>query len=270
MMRATGHRLAEDERADRWIDPEAETSIDVYVVDLDVDDSECGRFDDLIDRPERERVARFRFERDRQRYIRRRGMLRLLLARYLDCAPAKIEFLCNAFGKPFVVDQGNIRFNLAHSRGLALYAIARGREVGCDIEWRIPQLASPTVAAQFFSHVERRVLWSLPRNCWEEGFFNCWTRKEAFLKARGDGLLGSLDGFDVSLAPGEPASLLRGCDGWSVRSFEPLPRCHAAIVAEGTSFRLDVQSVGELRRAAKRAVRIRSAVEGCHAASCNG
>ena len=95
---------------------------------------------------------------------------------------------------------------------------------------------------RFFSAYEVGAWRDLDPTTRLEGFFNCWTRKEAYLKARGFGLSVSLDSFDVSLAPGVPAALLRGCDGWSVQSFSPAAGFEAAVVAEATDWRLNFQS----------------------------
>ena len=214
-------------------------AIDVYWFDLDhASVADCYA---LLDAAERARAARFRFERDRRRYVVRRGRLRTLLAGYLDHEPADVALTVDRFGKPALAT-GALRFNLSHSHGLALYAIAFGIEVGCDLERRDPRLAGADVAARFFSPGEVRALRALAPARRTEGFFNCWTRKEAYVKARGCGLSLPLDGFDVSLAPGEPAALLRGCDGWSVAAFAPAPDYHAAVVAAGSDWRLVLRS----------------------------
>ena len=203
------------------------SAVDIYWTDLDRESSTLPWFLGTLSHDERERAARYRWERDRRRYIVRRGVLRELLSLYLHCPPAAIRLSSNPFGKP-EIEAAALRFNLSHSQDVALYVIASGLEVGCDIEWRDPQLASPGIAEQFFSQREIAAMQVLGPARWAEGFFNCWTRKEAYLKARGCGLSIRLDSFDVSLTPGEPAALLRGCDGWSVQSFEPLPGCQAA------------------------------------------
>jgi 4'-phosphopantetheinyl transferase len=222
-------------------------AIDVYTFRMDEHTRELDRFAETMSSDERDRAERFRTDRDRRRYIVRRGILRELLAHYLDCPPARVRFSCNEHGKPSVVD-GNLRFNLAHSHGLVLFAIGRGREIGCDIEWRDCRFVAGLVPERFFSPLEVRTLRALAPARQTEGFFNCWTRKEAYVKALGVGLSCQLRGFDVSLAPDEPATLLNGCDGWSVQSFEPAPRYQAAIVAQGAGWRLNLRrNVGRLR-----------------------
>jgi 4'-phosphopantetheinyl transferase len=174
------------------------------------------------------RAARFHFSTDANRYIVRRGTLRELLAARLGCRPREVPLTCNGFGKPRIRCSG-LQFNLSHSGGFALYVFARDSDVGCDIEWRRADLARPEVAERFFSDRELQLLRVVPPNRWVEAFFNCWTRKEAFIKALGFGVSYSLKAFDVSLTPGEPAALLRGPLGWSLRSFEPREGLQAAL-----------------------------------------
>ena len=229
----------------RWprSDPVAGSTVDLYWAALDEDGADLARFAGTLADDERCRARRFRLERDRRRYIVRRAILRELLSRYLGIAPARVRLRTGPFGKPCVAE-GDLRFSLSHSQGLALYAVARGLEVGCDLEFRDPRLACGRVAERFFSPPELRVLRSLPAERWAEGFFNCWTRKEAYVKARGLGLSLPLDSFAVTLAPGEPAALLHGCDGWSVRALEPAPLYHAAVVARGDDWSLNIHGPG--------------------------
>jgi 4'-phosphopantetheinyl transferase len=217
-----------------------DSAIDVYTFRMDEHIDDVTLFLAMLSRDERDRAQRFRTERDRRRYIVRRGLLRELLSPYLDRPPERIRFACSPEGKPRLTG-GNLRFNLSHSHGLVVYAVARGREVGCDIEWRDCRFVAGLVPEKFFSPLEMRMLRELAAEKRTEGFFNCWTRKEAYIKARGVGASFSLRNFDVSLAPDEPAALLNGCDGWSVQSFEPAPRYQAAIVAEGTGWRLNLR-----------------------------
>jgi 4'-phosphopantetheinyl transferase len=214
-------------------------TLDVYWTELDGERAAFDRFAGVLSEAERARAARFHFERDRRRYVVRRGTLRALLSRRLGCAAAAIRLSCNPFGKPFV-DGSTVKFNVSHSHRMALYVIAHGLEVGCDIEWRDPGYACEPIAERFFSPGEL-CRWRSVAPAWRtEAFFNGWTRKEAYLKARGHGLSVALDSFEVSLVPGEPACLLRGCAGWSVQSFEPVPGYQAAVVAEGASWRLNL------------------------------
>lgn len=210
--------------------------IDISWHDLDVEAGRAAQHWTQLGGEERVRAAAFHSARDRWRYVARHGLLRRLLALRLGCAPDRLRFVVNEFGKPTLAG-GDLHFSLSHSRGLALIAIAEG-EVGCDIEKRDPAFACAATAAQFFAPAERQRLASLRPGDYCEGFFNGWTRKEAFLKALGCGLSRPLDSFEVSLAPGEPAQLLAGCDGWSVQSFAPRPLFHAAVVARGSDWQL--------------------------------
>ena len=213
--------------------------IDVCWHDLD---AEAGRtpyhWENLSD-AERIRAGAFHSLRERQRYIARHSLLRAALSPYLGAAPEAIRFVVDRHGKPAIADS-IVGFNLSHSRGIALVAIAPGLPVGCDIERRDPAFACAATAERFFAAGERRRLAALPEISYSEAFYDCWTRKEAFLKALGCGLTRPLDSFEVSLAPGEPARLLAGCEGWSVASFRPLPLYHAAIVAPGDDWRLNL------------------------------
>lgn len=213
--------------------------VDVHWIDLDATTPDLGHWHDMLDSEERAQALRFRFDRDRRRYIVRHGWLRELLSRRLERSPRELRFSRNRFGKPSLPGR-NPRFNLSRSAGKALCVIAPGLELGCDLELRNPELATNAVAERFFSPREQIWLSSLPVDRWVEGFFNCWTRKEAYLKARGLGLSYPLDAFDVSLSPEEPSRLMRGCEGWSVQSFEPAPGFAAAVVAEGFDWALSL------------------------------
>jgi len=158
------------------------------------------------------RAQRFRFDRDRNRYIVGRGLLRTLLGRYAGREPAELRFDYGAFDKPALRGAGP-QFNVSHSGALALFAFSADTEVGVDVELDDGDFAKERIAERFFSKAEVHVLRSLPELVQPHAFLACWTRKEAFIKARGDGLSLALDSFDVSLAPDAPAALLR--TAWS-------------------------------------------------------
>jgi len=196
---------------------------------------------------ERERAERFHFQKDRERFIVTRGLLRAILSRYLDVEPGQLRFGYSPYGKPALLRESGgemLRFNLSHSHGLALYAVTRGRAVGIDLEYVRADLANERIAEQFFSPREVAALRALPAGVRAEAFFNCWTRKEAYVKARGEGLSLPLNQFDVSLAPGEPAALVstRGdpleAFRWSLQALFPGPGYVAALAVEGHSWRL--------------------------------
>ena len=206
-------------------------SVEMRLAILDVDSAERQNYEAMLLPEELARAAQFHLANDAERYIVRRGKLRELLAARLGVEPRAVPLNCNSFGKPSVKGS-DLRFNLSHSGGVALYVFTREAEIGCDIEWRRAELARERVAERFFSSRELASLRAVPRSRWVEAFFNCWTRKEAFIKALGFGVSYPLSAFDVSLAPGEPAALLRGPLGWLLRSFEPLEGLQAAIAVK--------------------------------------
>jgi 4'-phosphopantetheinyl transferase len=168
---------------------------------------------ELLSADERRRAARFRFDRDRSRYIVGRGQLRVLLGRYLGLGPGEVRFGYGRFEKPHLAHPGPA-FNLSHSGSIVMYALRDEGEIGIDVELDDADFAKERIAERFFSPAEVRALRSLPEHQQAHAFLTCWTRKEAFIKARGDGLSLALDSFDVSLTPGAPAELLR--TAWSI------------------------------------------------------
>jgi 4'-phosphopantetheinyl transferase len=195
---------------------------------------------------ERERAERFHFERLRWRFVVGRGVLRIILAGYLGTAPAGVRIAYGLRGKPRLADgHGDaLRFNLAHSGGLALYAVTRGRELGVDLEEVRPLEDAEAIAARYFSAGEAAALGALPHADRLAGFFRCWTRKEAYVKARGEGLAIPLHQFDVSVAPDEPARLLGSrrepgdADRWSLVGLSPAPGYAGALAIEGRGWSL--------------------------------
>ena len=141
-----------------------------------------------------------------------------------------MRLVADKYGKLVLLDDPDLTFNLSHSNGLALVATSRGGAVGCDVERRNPELACARAAERLFARAEYDALIALPSGQWVAGFFNCWTRKEAYVKALGLGLSYPLDAFTVSVAPGEPARFISNEGGWTLRSFEPAPGYQAALV----------------------------------------
>ena len=187
---------------------------------------------------ERERAARFHFERDRGRYSVCRSALRELLAGYLDAAPEEIEFRYGEAGKPELA-QGSLRFNVSHSHDLALIAMAREWELGVDIERIRTGVEREGIAERFFSPGEAAALRAMAAEERDEAFFRCWTRKEAYVKARGGGLSIPLDSFDVTLDR-ERAELSRAADAerWRMMTLDTAPGFAAALVVEASVRRL--------------------------------
>jgi len=169
--------------------------------------AEVARLRGLLAPEERSRADRYRFERHRSRYIVGRATLRLLLARYLDAAPGELEIGYGEFDKPYLA--GGPSFNLSHSGTVVLYAVAAAGEPGIAVELYDADFSHERVAERFFSAAEVSALRALPPAAQPLAFLTCWTRKEAFIKARGDGLSLALDSFDVTLSPDTPAALVR-------------------------------------------------------------
>jgi 4'-phosphopantetheinyl transferase len=197
---------------------------------------------------EHERAGRFHFDRDRRRFIVGHGVLRAILGSYLGVHPGQVQFAYGPKGKPSLAgsfEESDLRFNMSDSHGLAIYAFTRGREVGIDLEHIRPVPDAEQIAERYFTRGESSTLLSLPPDQRMEAFFNCWTRKEAFIKALGEGLAHSLDDFEVSLVPREPARLIRiGNDRgessrWCLQALTPAPDMVAALAVEGHDWRLD-------------------------------
>lgn len=170
-------------------------------------ESEINACCELLSEEEREKVARYRVERPRTDYILTRGTLRSLLSKYLRIAPQEISFRYTQYGKPFLAIDSDLAFNVSHSEGLALLAFTRKRDIGVDVEKLRPQTDARKLAERFFSVHEREALRALTGDELHAAFFRCWTRKEAYIKAKGEGLSLPLHEFDVSIEP-DPAEAL--------------------------------------------------------------
>ena len=224
-----------------------EDEIHVWCAELDPPGGAAERLGAILSPDERTRAARFCLERVRSRFVVCRGVLRTILGRYLGGAPEGLRFVYGDRGKPALAppEGTDLRFNVSHSDGLALFAVARGREVGVDVERLRPLPRVERIAERFFSLPERKALLELPPERRAEAFFTCWTRKEAYVKARGEGLGHPLDQFAVSLVPGEAARLWAAGDGdereiarWSLDALVPAPGYVAALAALGGGWRL--------------------------------
>jgi 4'-phosphopantetheinyl transferase len=168
-------------------------------------------FDEALSLEDRTRADRFKFESDRRKFCAARASLRLILSRYLGVKPGRLQLETGEFGKPFLADKNvaqGLRFNLSHSHQLALISITRDREVGVDIEFMRSDFVTDEVAGHFFSAAEVEEFRTVAPGLRTRAFFNVWTRKEAYIKARGEGLYCPLDRFDVSVGPERPAMLM--------------------------------------------------------------
>jgi 4'-phosphopantetheinyl transferase len=221
--------------------------IHVWRASLDQSVSQFYRLRETLSTDERMRAERFYFERDRKHFVAGRGILRTILGRYLNVEPDRLQFCYGKHGKPELSDafgKRNVFFNMSDSEGLGLYAFTRSHEIGVDIE-RIREISDmDQIAESFFSLGESTVFCSIPNGKKKEAFFNCWTRKEAFIKAIGGGLSQPLDKFDVSLVPGESARLLRiegdskRASRWSIQELEPASGFVAALAVKKRSWQL--------------------------------
>ncbi len=211
--------------------------IHVWHAALDRDEKTLAQLESSLSPEEKTRAGRFHFVNDRNRFVAARGQLRELLGKYLQQAPASLEFSYGKHGKPFLSGENassGLGFNLSHSASLAVYAIAEGRNLGIDVEHVRPESAGEDIARRFFSAREVSDLQSLPAEARVEGFFHCWTRKEAYLKATGMGLQIALDSFAVNLLPEKPVQFLSGVEPrWHLAAYHPAEGYVAAVVYDG-------------------------------------
>ena len=221
--------------------------IHVWRVSLAQTESCLQSLQQTLSTDERTKADRFVFPNDRSQFIVSRGALRSILSRYLNISSHILRFDYNPYGKPsLIVAQGGntLRFNVSHSRGMALIAITKSRDIGVDIEGINPNFSFLDIAEKFFSPVESSVLRSLPEHLQATAFFTCWTRKEAYIQAVGKGLSIPLNQFDVSLAPGEPAALLKveenpeEASKWSLIELFPSSDMVAAVAVAGDCCKL--------------------------------
>lgn len=167
----------------------------------------------LLTEDERARADRFYFEKDRIAYTAARGQLRLLLSRYLEVDATAIRFIYSKYGKPALAEpfaKSGLHFNVTHSQDMAVYGFSWHNELGIDVEYkyRTPTPDFTGICTHFFAPVEQAVLLKHKGEEIREAFYRCWTRKEAYLKASGEGLSRALDSFHVTLTAHEPATLL--------------------------------------------------------------
>lgn len=234
--------------ASLWRSPSGPLSLDslevhIWRAELDLPASSVQTLAQTLAADEWQRASQFRFSRDRSRFIAARAALRGILGRYLKRDPRTLRFSYNEYGKPALIEETEGRplfFNLAHSHNLAVYAITHRGDIGIDLEHSASDGANyDQIAERFFSPNEVRVLQAIPAESKQEAFLNCWTRKEAYIKARGLGLSLDLQLFDVSLTPGEPAAFLaireegQESANWSLYDFAPGPGYIAALAVQG-------------------------------------
>ncbi|HTW58268.1 MAG TPA: 4'-phosphopantetheinyl transferase superfamily protein [Terriglobales bacterium] len=232
----------------------AENEVHLWRLDLSAAAASEERWQQILSADERARAARFRFSRDRQFFAATRAVLRTILGSYVASDPKSLAFNYAEKGKPSLVEndlaQGHARsrqrleFNVSHSGTTALLAFARGRALGVDVEQIRDDRDAEAVAQRFFSQREQIELASFPASDTLRGFFRCWTRKEAFIKARGEGLSIPLSDFDVSIKAGDENALLATRPDpaevarWSLREVPGGDGYEAALCVEGRGWNL--------------------------------
>jgi len=229
-------------RSGRTGDDEGRAPIRVWRAELDRSEPETAALAALLAPDERARADRYRFERDRRRFAVGRGLLRTLVGRTLGIAPEEITFTYGTRGKPALERPGDsgLEFNLSHSNGLALLATSWGRAVGIDLEYQGKELDFLGIADRFFTPQELAQIRSQPEAATQRSaFFRGWARKEAFLKARGDGLWVGLDQFEVAIDPAAPSRVVwtawdpDEAGRWSMIDLDVAPGFASALVVEG-------------------------------------
>jgi 4'-phosphopantetheinyl transferase len=237
----------EDRIVRQWKIPPTLLSIDsgqvhVWRIRLDLNNPDQTKFLSILSKNEVEKAEKFHFEADRIRYLVIRGALRVLLGKYGGEDPGSLEIAYSHSGKPYLSNKGNIKnilFNTSHAGEIGLIAVAVDRQVGVDLELIRQDKSIKSISKRFFTPEETAQLLALPELLQQEGFFTCWTRKEAFVKASGEGLSIPLNQFQVSFYPNDTPRLLSvrketGEAGrWSMFHLDPGTNYVGALVVEG-------------------------------------
>jgi 4'-phosphopantetheinyl transferase len=218
----------------------ADGAVHVWSVPLAAGPQRLARLHALLDPEERQRAARYTHLASREQYVVARSTLRVLLGRYLDCAPEDVRLEAGAQGKPALAGgAAELHFNVSHTSGLALVALTRVGPVGIDVEHVRPMPTHLDMAERFFTPRESAALRRLPAERSVEAFFQVWTRKEAFLKALGLGLSHGLERFEVTVPPDDPPRILH-IDGshehgarWSLCVLDPAAGYVGTVAFEG-------------------------------------
>lgn len=209
--------------------------VHVWATSLNVSPTVRERYRSSLSADETTRADRFIRSSDRDAFVASHGMMRHLLGAYTGCDPAALSFTDGKYGKPSLCGRHGLQFNMSHSGALAVLAVTAAPDVGVDIERLRPVDDLFTLAERFLSVREVAALQALPTAEVRRGFFNAWTRKEAFVKGLGRGLSLPLRTFDVTLTPGEPARLLatrqEASTGrpWTLRELNPAPDVVGAL-----------------------------------------
>jgi 4'-phosphopantetheinyl transferase len=219
--------------------------VHVYRISLDVPEADILQMSHLLSPDEIARANRFVFPNYRAHFIAARAQLRMILSRYLNQSPADLMFDYNEYGKPAIATpRSDLQFNISHSHELGLVALTRERLIGVDIERMRSDIDYAQISRQFFAPSEVQKLSDLPIEMQLEAFYACWTRKEAFIKARGLGLTIPLDQFEVSFTPSAPARLLYSGSNpiaerdWSIFELKPGTGYTAALAVQDSDWEI--------------------------------
>ncbi len=217
----------------------ADDEVHVWKCSLQSDEGDVASRIAILSADERKRANQFKVERPRNQFIVTRSTLRFLIGKYLQSRPEQLEFEIAEHGKPHLRDSsGRLEFNVSHSHDLALFAFARFSPIGIDVEWLGRKVSHADVAKRFFSELEQEQLNQLPEEDRQRAFLECWTRKEAYLKARGFGLSRDPRTFSVPLSSDLNTRLLEdqadasAVQGWRIYPLQPEHHyCGATVVS---------------------------------------
>lgn len=221
------------------------SEVHVWRAPLDLTEAEVAFLQGILSEDERRRAGAFYHQRDRRRFTANRGILRMILAHYLDKEPAALNFCYGLFGKPALPPEAGrnpIHFNISHSDGMALYAVIRDRSVGIDLERIRPDFEWEDFAKWYFCPREYGALRAFPASFRRQAFFSYWTCKEAYVKATGRGLTLPLNRFEIALTAGDAADLVEVAGEpepgrWTLLKLTPAPGYAGFLAVEGSCSR---------------------------------
>jgi 4'-phosphopantetheinyl transferase len=225
------------EPATSFVDLKPNT-LHIWSLNFVVDDEAYNRYHSFLSKDEKERASRFKFYKDKRCYVVTKGVLRLLSGRYLNTDAKAIEFEYEKYGKPKLKHNTNLNFNVSHSGDLAIIGFVHNHTIGVDIEKIKNDFDTFEIASSCFSKHEIDALHKISKQEQHKAFYRCWTRKEAFIKAKGSGLSFPLDEFSVSLESDLDADVVwtkwntDEKDQWKLTSFIPSEDYIAATIVD--------------------------------------